>query len=109
MTYLTPAQLAQLDSNTKVEVIFSDFNRPINLIDEVRTLIGCSLSEAVSIVRDRNLTLVVQGWIGVMKVLAMVNDLNVTFSNEVNDGYRPEAAVLAVRFRLHETKTFFFA
>ena len=108
MNYLTLNQLATLDANTKVEVHFSNYDRQINLIKEVRLLTGCGLKEALDIVRGRTMALTVTGPVGVMKVLAMVNNvLNLACADPCNDGYQP--CPLTVNFTLYDSKPVFHA
>lgn len=104
MNHLTLNDIRNLSVGTDVEVHFSDYNRQINLIKEVRSLTGCGLREAVDIIRDRTMTLVVTGAQGVMNVLAMVNMMNVEFAGHLNDGYGTENSTLTVKFYLHNTK-----
>ena len=109
MEHLTLSQLSDLADNDTVEVHFSNYNRVINLIKEIRILTGCGLKDAVDIVRDRTLTLTVTGPVGVMKVLAMVNNLNIAFAHRHDDGYGSEYATLTVNFTMFNDKRVFHA
>lgn len=109
MNYLTIDAIRNLTVGQAVEVHFSDYNRCVELIKELRNLTGCGLREAVDIVRDRTMTLVVTGAQGALNVLSMVNAMNSNFAARraagAADMYPIEVEdILTVKFALHDTK-----